>query len=86
MIEMHATLYCDRCNATILEMRDVTDENDAIERVAAVDGSWGAEDEGGNDVCAACWKKWDADHPSDAITTPSPPPPPPPPPPPLAVR
>jgi hypothetical protein len=60
MIEMHARLYCDRCNETMLEMNDVDDLNDAHNRVADAGDSWGCEDEDGNDVCHACWRKWDA--------------------------
>lgn len=60
MIELHARLYCDRCDTTLVEMNDVEDEAEARRRLAETDWGGSAEDEDGNDVCAECWKKWDA--------------------------
>jgi hypothetical protein len=57
MLELKATLTCDRCHQVIVEMLEVDSADEARQRLR--DPDWGCEDEDGDDVCAACWAKWD---------------------------
>jgi len=66
MLDLTAILVCDRCNKTILQMENVDDADEARQRLRDTD--WGCESEDGDDVCAACWAKWDTEHPAaDAV-------------------
>lgn len=60
MIQLNAQLICDRCNKTVRDMLDVEDIEDARKRLTDTD--WGCDSENGDDVCAECWQKWDAEH------------------------
>ena len=54
MFEVQGVLACDRC---VRERACGSTDEDAVREAAASEG-W-AEDEDGNDVCPACWAKWD---------------------------
>jgi hypothetical protein len=60
MLEITATLTCDRCGKTICEMNNIDDEAEARQRLSEADWLGSSEDEDGDDVCAACWAKFDA--------------------------
>lgn len=66
MIELHAYLRCERCGKTILQMNDVQDMAEAERRRDDNRVGW-CEDESGDEVCEDCWKKWDAEHPAQAL-------------------
>ncbi len=59
MFELRGTLTCDRCNTATIEMVDLSDEADARSRLSDGESGW-CESEDGEDVCPACWAKWEA--------------------------
>lgn len=66
MIELRAFVTCDRCQKQFAEMHDLDGIDEVYQRLEEIEHS---QDEDGNDVCAACWEKFDAKKRSESATS-----------------